>query len=57
MQELLKRLESNHEFEIIVFNENMILNEPVEQWPKVVASNTLSMQYVLQLLLSFRFSA
>ena len=37
MREILTRLEKFGEFEIIVFGDDAILNQPVERWPKVDA--------------------
>ena len=37
MREILTRLEKFGEFEIIVFGDDTILNQPVERWPKVDA--------------------
>ena len=33
MREILKRLAKYNDFEIIVFDEDMILNQPIEEWP------------------------
>mmetsp|Transcript_7635 Transcript_7635/g.16836 ORF Transcript_7635/g.16836 Transcript_7635/m.16836 type:complete len:1122 (-) Transcript_7635:55-3420(-) len=35
MQAILTRMESGGVFEIVVFQQEMIINEPVEEWPKV----------------------
>ena len=35
MKALLRRLESSEIFEIIIFGDEMILNQPIEEWPKV----------------------
>ena len=37
MLEILNRLEDFPEFEIITFGDDCILNQPIEQWPKVDA--------------------
>jgi len=33
MSEMLKRISANPHFEVVVFPEETILNEPVSQWP------------------------
>jgi inositol hexakisphosphate/diphosphoinositol-pentakisphosphate kinase len=33
MEEILKRLKSYNSFEIVVFEQDMILNKPIEKWP------------------------
>lgn len=35
MKALLRRLEASGVFELIVFGDEMILNQPIEEWPKV----------------------
>jgi len=37
MKEILTRIESFGEFEIVIFGDDCILNQPVEAWPKVDA--------------------
>lgn len=33
MREILKRLAKYNDFEIVIFPEEMILNQPIEEWP------------------------
>ena len=37
MKEILTRVEAFGEFQIVIFGDNCILNQPVEEWPKVDA--------------------